>query len=259
MPFWTDSHAHLYDLDDAALNEILEHAQTNGVHRILNAATSLSSSNTVVSQCTAHVSLFGAAGISPFDVNDAPPGWEEQLFALLTDPRVIAVGETGMDATNPSYPAMDLQSSFFAKHLALAKRLRKPVVVHSRGCERRALDMCIDAGVSHAVFHCYTGDAATLKVIVDQGYLVSFSGIVTFANSRLAPVVADAPLDSLLIETDSPYLAPVPHRGKPNRPAWVGLVGEKIAAIRGIAPDELAAALESNFLRVFDTLPAGRA
>ncbi len=252
---WTDSHAHLYRCDDAALKATVDHARANGVHRILNAATSLSSSNTVISQCAGHPGLFAAVGISPFDVNDAPPLWEEQLAALFADPRVIAVGETGIDATNPAYPSFELQSSFFEKHLALAKRLDKPVIVHSRGCEHRALDMCAAAGVKRAVFHCYTGDATTLKALADAGYFVSFSGIVTFAKSSLASVVACAPLASILIETDTPYLAPVPHRGKPNQPAWVALVGKKIAEIRKMDEEEFAAATERNFNRAFGTSP----
>jgi TatD DNase family protein len=251
MSEWTDSHAHLYSCDNAALKEIVDRAHANGVHRILNAATSLSSSATVVSQCAGCAGLFAAAGISPFEVNDVPPEWEQRLLTLLADPRVIAVGETGIDATNPSYPAIDLQLSFFEKHLVLAKRLDKPVIVHSRGCERRALDMCIAAGVKRAVFHCYTGDAATLKAIVEAGYFVSFSGIVTFAKSPLVSLAACAPLDSILIETDTPYLAPVPHRGKPNQPAWVALVGKKIAEIRKMDEEEFAAAVERNFDRAF--------
>ncbi|HMD68396.1 MAG TPA: TatD family hydrolase [Chitinivibrionales bacterium] len=248
---WTDSHAHLYRCDNAALKATVDRARANGVHRILNAATSLSSSRTVVGQCAAYPCLLGAAGISPFDVNDTPPGWEDQLLALFADPRVIAVGETGIDATNPAYPSFELQSSFFEKHLALANRLGRPVIVHSRGCEKCALAMCVSAGVKQAVFHCYTGDAGTLKGIVDAGYFVSFSGIVTFAKSSLASVAACAPLDSILIETDTPYLAPVPHRGKPNQPAWVALVGKKIAEIRKMDEEEFAAAVERNFERAF--------
>jgi TatD DNase family protein len=248
---WTDSHAHLYSCDNTALAGILDRARAAGVHRILNVATSLGSSNTVVSQCGSFPGLSATVGISPFDVQNVPPSWEEELAALLGDPRVIAVGETGMDATNPAYPPIGLQSSFFEKHLALGKRFNKPVIVHSRGCERRTLDMCVAAGVKRAVFHCYTGDAATLKAIIDAGYFVSFSGIVTFSKSPLDSLVAVAPSDSILIETDSPYLAPVPHRGKPNQPAWVVIVGERIAKIRGIDPDVLAEALEKNFLRMF--------
>jgi TatD DNase family protein len=248
---WTDSHAHLYGCDEAGLDAVLSGAQANSVHRILNTATSLPTSATVVSQCAGHAALPGAVGISPFDVKNNPGSWEAQLAELAVQPRIVAIGETGIDATNPTYPDLDLQVEFFEKHLGLAITRDLPVIVHSRGCERRALDICLASGVRRAVFHCYTGDAATMKAIVDAGYYVSFSGIVTFTNSPLVSLAAAAPIDSMLIETDSPYLAPVPHRGKQNQPAWVALTGKKIAEIRGMDEEELAKALERNFDRLF--------
>ncbi len=252
MSHWTDSHAHLDSCDDAALSSVVAGAQANGVHRILNVATSLSSSKTVAGQCAATPCLLGAAGISPFDVSDVPPFWEDELSAILADPRVIAVGETGVDATNPSYPVLGLQIEFFKKHLALAARLDKPVIVHSRGCEQQTLDLCVSSHVRRAVFHCYTGDETTMKAIADAGYFVSFSGIVTFAKSPLVSLATRAQLDSLLIETDTPYLAPVPHRGKPNQPAWVVLVGRRIAELRKMDEEEFADAVERNFDRAFE-------
>jgi TatD DNase family protein len=251
MPVWTDSHAHLYDCDAAGLDALLSLAQTHGVYRVLNAATSLSSSHTVVSQCASHAALLGAVGISPFDVKNNPSSWETQLAGLAVKPGIVAIGETGIDATNTSYPDLDLQISFFEKHLALGVRLGLPVIVHSRGCEHRALDICLASGIRRAVFHCFTGDAETMIKIVDAGYIVSFSGIVTFANSPLVSLAAAAPLESILIETDSPYLAPVPHRGKTNQPAWVSLVGKKIAEIRKISEEDFAGAVERNFDRLF--------
>jgi TatD DNase family protein len=250
-PLWTDSHAHLYGCDEAGLDAVLSGAEAHGVHRILNAATSLQSSTTVVSQCAGHTALLGAVGISPFDVKNNPGSWEAQLAELAAKPRIVAIGETGIDATNPSYPDLGLQTGFFEKHLGLALTHDLPVIVHSRGCERKALDICIASGVRRAVFHCFTGDAATMKAIVDAGYYVSFSGIVTFAKSPLVSLAAAAPLDSILIETDSPYLAPVPHRGKQNQPAWVALVGKKVAEIRRMSDEDFAEAVERNFNGLF--------
>jgi TatD DNase family protein len=251
MPVWTDSHAHLYGCDTAGLDALLSGAQASGVHRVLNAATSLPSSATVVSQCAGHAELLGAVGISPFDVKNNPGSWEVQLAELAAKPRIVAIGETGIDATNPSYPDLGLQIRFFEKHQGLALAHDLPLIVHSRGCERKALDICLASGIRRAVFHCYTGDAATMKAIAEAGYYVSFSGIVTFANSPLVSLAAAAPLDSMLIETDSPYLAPVPHRGKQNQPAWVALIGEKIAEIRKMSGEDFAEAVERNFDRLF--------
>ena len=149
-------------------------------------------------------------------------------------------------------PVLGLQIEFFKKHLALAARLDKPVIVHSRGCEQQTLDLCVSSHVRRAVFHCYTGDETTMKAIADAGYFVSFSGIVTFAKSPLVSLATRAQLDSLLIETDTPYLAPVPHRGKPNQPAWVVLVGRRIAELRKMDEEEFADAVERNFDRAFE-------
>ena len=248
---WTDSHAHCDVYNDSDLGAALLRAKEAGVIRILNAATSLTSCRTVVRQCARFDCLVGAVGISPQDVSAASDSWEEELCALAKTSRIVAIGETGIDATKPSYPSFDMQVSFFERHCVLAQRLGLPVIVHSRGCERRALDICASIGVARAVFHCYTGALDTMEKIVDAGYFVSFSGIVTFNRSPLATLAAAVPLESMLIETDTPYLAPVPHRGGPNQPAWVVHVGEKIAEIRGQEPGILARAMEENFNRAF--------
>lgn len=254
MLFWTDSHAHLYGCDAAALDLLLSAAVKNGVRRVLNAATSLATCHTVAAQCAGRQGLICSVGISPFDVKNNPGSWEGQLLELAAKPGVVAIGETGIDATNPSYPDLSLQVPFFEKHLALAASLGLPVIVHSRGSEQQALDICLSSGIKRAVFHCYTGDADTMIKIIDAGYFISFSGIVTFANSPLVSLARSAPLDSILIETDSPYLAPVPHRGKTNQPAWVSLVGRKIAETKKMDEDELAAVLEKNFDRAFKVI-----
>ncbi|HUI91323.1 MAG TPA: TatD family hydrolase [Chitinivibrionales bacterium] len=251
MPVWTDSHAHLYDCDTAALDALIASAKKNGVHRVLNAATSLAASRTVVSQCAGRPALLCGVGISPFDVKNNPNTWETQLADLAARPGVVAIGETGIDATNPSYPDLSLQIAFFEKHLSLAIRLGLPAIIHSRGCEQKALDICVSSGVTRAVFHCYTGDEDTMKKIIGAGYYISFSGIVTFTNSPLGSLVKTASLDFMLIETDSPYLAPVPYRGKTNQPAWVALVGKKVAEMRGMDEEELSGTLERNFGRLF--------
>jgi TatD DNase family protein len=248
---WTDSHAHLYSCDNAGLCALISAARDRGVHRILNAAVSLSTSQTIVRQCAQHPGLVGAAGISPFDIGNAPDSWEETLAGYLDAPGIIAVGETGIDATNPSYPDFNMQISFFEKHLKLAFDRDLPVIVHSRGCERKALDICINAGITRAVFHCYTGPLEVMKKIIDAGFLVSFSGIITFPKTSLVSIAAAAPTDVILVETDTPYLAPVPYRGKTNQPAWVVEVGKTMARIKKMSAEDFASAVEKNFDRLF--------
>jgi TatD DNase family protein len=248
---WIDSHAHLGDVDDLRLDTLVAAARENQVGRILNVATSLSSSISVLRQCGRHSCLSASLGISPFDVLPAPHDWLSRLETLAQSPLVAAIGETGIDATNPRYPPRALQRDFFEKHLGLAASLGLPAVVHSRGCEREALDICVSSGVRRAVFHCYTGPRETLARIIDAGYAVSFSGIITFKNTPLSPLVLDTPILQLLIETDSPYLAPVPHRGLQNQPAWVALVGKAVAAIKKIDEEECRTGIAATYSRVF--------
>jgi TatD DNase family protein len=138
----------------------------------------------------------------------------------------------------------------FERQLELAKALRLPVVVHSRGAEKLVAEICRASGVGGVLFHCFTGSREALKFVLDCGYDVSFSGIITFSNAVRA-LAKEVPFDRLFIETDSPYLAPVPHRGKTNRPAWAALVGEAAAEIRGVPSERLQRETGRNFRRLF--------
>jgi TatD DNase family protein len=249
---WIDTHAHLYDLDEQSLAVSINSCDSAGVSLVVNTGTSLVSSREVLKQCSKHKSLFAAVGISPFDVASLPDSWEKELEELIGDTRVIAVGETGIDSTNPSYPDIRLQVPVFKTHCALARSCDLPIVIHSRGSELKAVDICIDRGVVKALFHCYTGDIIALKKILDAGYYISFSGIITFNNTSLRSLVEYTPIDRILIETDSPYLAPVPFRGKKNQPVWVANVGRKVAEIKKMEEEETARVLMDNFKRLFN-------
>ena len=248
---WIDSHAHLFDLDGNELRELLEEARRESVSTIISTATDLQNSETVTSQCETYSQILGAAGISPFDVKNQASGWQDELRMLLDNPRMIAVGEIGIDNTNPSYPALEEQMPFFREQLAIAREVNKPAVIHSRGAEERAAEICLEMGVKKALFHCFTGNSRSLQKIIESGYSVSFSGIVTFKNSPLADIIKLVPDNRLFIETDAPYLAPVPFRGQKNRPAMVRYTGEKVAAIKGISSEDLQLKLEENFRRLF--------
>jgi TatD DNase family protein len=248
---WTDAHAHLSDLDPPQLSAIVTEAHDAGFNCIINTATSLSDSTIVCQQCTPHPLLSCTVGISPFDVADAHGTWYQQLRDLCNLPQVVGIGETGIDASNPTYPPVDLQQTVFEKHLELAMETDLPIVIHSRGSEQRVLDICLAHKAPTVVFHCYTGDSATMERIVDAGYMISFSGIITFTNTTLIPLVRQTPLSNILIETDSPYLAPVPFRGKPNRPALAALVGCSIAKIKQLDEAECAQAILKNFRATF--------
>jgi TatD DNase family protein len=248
---WTDAHAHLYDCDGPGLAAIVAHAREAGVDRILNTGTSIDTSRKVLRQSSEHAGLSAAVGVSPLDAETLPDAWQTSLESMLSDPVVVAMGETGIDSTNPTYPDIASQIGLFEEQLGIAIKHTLPVIIHSRGAEIKACEMCCAIGVKKAMFHCFTGDITALRKILDSGYFVSFSGIITFKSSPLVECVRHAPLSQMLIETDSPYLAPVPHRGKTNEPAWVGLVGNKVAEIKKINAADVAEALRENFITLF--------
>ncbi|NLG17451.1 MAG: TatD family hydrolase [Fibrobacter sp.] len=248
---WIDSHAHLFDLAENELPELIAEARRESVSTIISTATDLKNSETVISQCVSYDEILGAAGISPFDVQNQNSTWQDELRKLLNNPRMIAVGEIGIDNTNPTYPALEEQIPFFREQLIIAREIDKPAVIHSRGAEEMAVEICLELGVKKALFHCFTGDSRSLQKIIESGYSISFSGIVTFKNSPLDDIVKLVPDNRLFIETDAPYLAPVPFRGQNNRPAMVRYTGDKIAAIKGISSDDLQVILEDNFRRLF--------
>lgn len=247
---WIDSHAHLDRISEPDLAALIDEAHAAGVSRILSTATDLVSAGKVIQQCAAFSSLCGAAGISPFDVVSLEEGWEQSLRTILSKQSMVGVGEIGLDTSNPRYPPLDLQMPVFEKQLDIARVLDLPVIVHSRGAEKKVAEICAARGITKAMFHCFTGPVDALHCILDCGYSISFSGIVTF-SAALRELVTHVPLDRLFIETDSPYLAPAPHRGAANRPAWVAITGECVAATKKIPPEQLQESLAENYRRLF--------
>jgi len=244
----TDVHAHLFDFTDDELRAVIDEAESAGVGMALNTGLTLETSRMVIGQCELFPqNLKAAVGISPFDFVDAEDGWDDELRDLLTDAAVAAVGEIGLDSTNPQYPPLDRQIPFFIRQLEMAVDANLPVVVHSRGIEKRTAEICRKTGVNRAIFHCFTGDREAADYIVECGYYVSISGIITYKNSHLRELIRHIPIDNLLLETDSPYLSPVPHRGKTNKPSYLALTARETAKLLGIDYATLAAALEKNF------------
>jgi TatD DNase family protein len=248
---WIDLHAHLAELSDEALAQQLQRARSAGLSLIVNTATALPSARQVIRQCQSQPMLRAAAGITPFDVGELPADWDGQLGEILQAPSIVAVGEIGLDDSNPQYPPLSAQQPVFERQCVMARELDLPAIIHSRGAEELVIDQCTSLGLSKVVFHCFTGSPEALRRLIEAGYYVSFSGIITFKNSAVAELVKATPLERLFIETDSPYLAPVPHRGKPNEPARVALVGEKVAALKGIEPAVAAARVRQNFADLF--------
>lgn len=250
---WIDSHCHLFDATDEEIVQYINECHALDVHQILNIGTDLLTSEKVIQQAEQFSSndlvVSAAAGISAADVekycNDL--SWEESLRSLLKSDSVVALGEIGIDGINDYYAPFEMQLDFFRKQLAIAKDMSLPVIVHSRGVEAQALSEVQLSGVENAIFHCFTGSESVAKEISNAGYYVSFSGIVTFKRSDFDQVIKAVDPAKLLIETDSPYLAPVPKRGKKNQPAWVSYVGGYVADVLRVTPKLLAQRVSGNF------------
>lgn len=248
---WIDSHAHLFEYDTDSLRNVVQDACNSSVGIIVSTATDIQTGIAVVEQCKSSDHIYGAVGISPFDVTSQATDWHSSLQHLLKEPRIIALGEIGLDSTNPRYPPLEKQLPFFEMQLELAEKLNIPVVVHSRGSEKRVVEICRGIGVKRVLFHCFTGSFNDMTAIIDAGFYISFSGIITFKNAQVREVVPSVPLERILIETDSPYLSPVPFRGERNRPALLEYTARELARLLTIKVEDLQIQLEKNFYSLF--------
>jgi TatD DNase family protein len=251
-----DTHAHLDDErfhDD--LPAVLQRAAAAGVVRVVTIATTAASSRCCVDLAAAHPILAATVGIQPNHVAEAAPGDWDEVMRLVTRPKVVAVGETGLDR-HWDYTPFPQQEDYFARHLELARRHSLAVVIHCREAEADVVRMLREDFERHGpvrgVMHSFTGDAATAAACLGMGLYVSFAGMVTYKNAQaLREVAKGVPLDRLLVETDSPYLAPVPLRGKRNEPANVAHTAALLAADRGLEPAAFAGQTTRNARLLF--------
>ncbi|MEW6678200.1 MAG: TatD family hydrolase [Pseudomonadota bacterium] len=249
-----DSHCHI-DFPDFAegVAPLLEHMREAAVSHALCISVNLENFPRVLAVAEAHENVFASVGVHP-DHDDGREPDVAELVALAAHPRVVAIGETGLDYYRMAREDVDWQRLRFRTHIRAARQAGKPLVIHTRNAAVDTLAIMAEEGAGEAggVMHCFTESQAVADAALEQGFYISFSGIVTFKNARdLKEVARQVPLDRLLIETDAPYLAPVPHRGKRNEPAYVRHVAEEIATLRGIALEEVAAASTANFFRLF--------
>jgi len=251
-----DTHAHLDDKRFANdLPAVLERAAAAGVSRIVAVGTTAASSNATVKLAASHPAVYATVGIQPNHVAEASTTAWDEVVALVSQAKVVAIGETGLDR-HWNFTPFDQQEDYFARHLQLARRHRLPVVIHCREAEADVLRMLRDelerAGPIRGVMHSFTGDQATAEACLAMGLHMSFAGMVTFKNAQsLRDVAARIPLDRLLVETDSPYLAPVPVRGRRNEPAFVAHTAACLASARGLEPVFLARQTTRNAHTVF--------
>lgn len=251
-----DSHCHLDRLDLAShggsLDAALAAARARGVGHFLCIGVSADNAAAVKSLAERYADVDCSVGVHPLDIEPGSAPALDWLLGELDHPRVVAIGETGLDY-HYQPEAAALQQQAFRLHLEAARISGKPVIVHTREARADTLHLLREAALPQAgVLHCFTEDWEMARAALDLGFYISLSGIVTFRNAAaLREVARQVPVDRLLVETDSPYLAPVPHRGKANLPEYVREVAEFLAELRGIAYESLAEKTTDNFRRLF--------
>jgi len=251
-----DSHCHLDLLDlsrhGGSIDNVMAAARERQVEQMLCVCVDLNRFDSMVSVAEAQDNVWFSAGIHPLYVEECPFD-RERLAGLAADKRVVALGETGLDY-HYSRETLEQQQASFAGHLQLAGEMDLPVIVHTRDAREDTLRLIREHGNadSAGVLHCFTESLEMAEAALDLGYMISFSGIVSFRNAaELRDVVKAIPLERMLIETDSPYLAPVPYRGKQNQPAYVADVAACIAELKGVAVEQVAEQTRANFHQLF--------
>ncbi|MDR6215242.1 TatD family hydrolase [Paracidovorax wautersii] len=262
---FTDSHCHLNDPSLLPrLSEIRDAMAAAQVDRALCICTTMEEFGAVQGLATAHDNFWATVGVHPDNEGVTEPSVQDLLDGAAL-PRVVAIGETGLDyygmedrKGGRSIADLEWQRERFRTHIRAARTARKPLVIHTRSASDDTLAILREEGEDGAgnraggVFHCFTETAEVARAALDLGYYISFSGILTFKNAQdLRDVAAFVPLDRMLIETDSPYLAPVPYRGKTNTPAYVPFVAQQIATVRGLSVEAIASATSRNFDDLF--------
>ena len=249
-----DSHCHLDLLDlsaqEGGLESLLAATRERGIGHLLCVCISMENRAAVLELARRHPDISASVGVHPNHTEGEEPS-VDALVAHAADPAVVAIGETGLDYFR-SEGDLAWQHARFRRHIQASKASGKPLIVHTRDAGDDTLRILEEEGAEAGVMHCFVEDWATARRALDLGFYISFSGIVTFRSAAdLREVARRVPKERLLVETDSPYLAPVPHRGKPNQPAFVTHVAEQVAALQGLDYEALAELTSRNFFTLF--------
>jgi TatD DNase family protein len=250
-----DSHCHLDfpDFDDD-LDSVIANAAEAGVGHMLTICTHVSKFEPVLAIAEKYDNIFCTVGVHPHNAETEPEVTSEQLIDLARHPKVVGFGETGLDFFYDHSPR-DVQERFFRAHITAARETGLPVIVHTRDADDDMARILRDEhgkGAFPGLIHCFSSGPKLAEIVLDIGFSISFSGIVTFNKADEVRAVAEtAPLDRILVETDSPYLAPVPKRGKRNEPAYTAYTAARVAEVRGMDSEAFGAATTDNFFRLF--------
>lgn len=247
-----DTHAHIEMKDfDSDREEVIQRAREAGVGYLISVGATLAGSRKAVELAERYENVYASVGIHPHDIKDMDETTIPTLRELAKSSKVVAVGEIGLDYFKEWSPK-ELQISRFRELLALAKELNKPVIIHDRDAHEDTLRILKEEGLKNGVVHCFSGDYRFAKEILKLGFYISFTGVITFPKAEDArEVVKHVPIERMLIETDCPYLAPVPHRGKRNEPSYVAEVAKTIAAVKGLSFEDVARITTLNVKDLF--------
>ena len=254
-----DSHCHL-DFPDFAddLTGVVARAQEAGVHRMVTICTRLEKFDAVAALAAAHDPIYMAAGVHPHESGDHGLQNPEDLLALCTRPKMVGIGETGLDFFYEKSPRAEQETSF-RNHIAVCRETQMPLIVHTRDAEDDTIRIMQDearAGAYPGVIHCFTGTPYLRDAALELGFYISASGIATFKKSEdLRETLSGVSINRILVETDAPYLAPMPHRGKTNEPAYVAHTARHMAEVFGMEFEDFAAQTTENFFRLFNKVP----
>jgi TatD DNase family protein len=250
-----DSHCHIDRVDleafGGSVESMLSHATELSVNQFLCVCIDLEHFDQVHNLALQHSNIYASVGVHPTEVISKEPS-VDKLLELSSSDRVIAIGETGLDYFRVKKDEADWQRDRFRRHIRASNESEKPLIIHMRDSKEDIIDILQNENAQSGVMHCFTEDWETAKAALDLGFYISLSGILTFKSAiDLREIAKKVPADRLLVETDSPYLTPVPYRGKPNSPAYTYYVAEKLAEVRNTSIDEIAEATTTNFKNLF--------
>lgn len=250
-PSLIDTHSHIDMKDFEDLDKIISNAHAFGVKKIIIPSVDRKSFERVIEISNKYENVYCALGVHPSEAKNAKEEDFEKIVELSANKKVVGIGECGLDYYwDKSF--VDEQKRVFLKQIEIAKALKKPLIVHDREAHKGTFDLLKDISEVPVIMHCFSGSLEFAKECIKKGFYIALGGVVTFKNAKKVHEIAkNIPLESLLLETDAPYLTPEPYRGKRNEPAYVKFVAEKIAELRGISFDEVAEATTQNANEIF--------
>ena len=250
-----DSHCHLdYPEFAEEFSGVLDRAAQAGIGMMLTISTSLATFPRVLAVAEQHDNIYCSVGVHPHEAEKEPDVTSSQLVALAGHDQVVAIGETGLDYFYEHSPR-EVQQALFRAHISAARETGLPLIVHARDADENIAEILLEEyrkGPFPGLIHCFSSSGKLAETALEIGFYISFSGILTFKNAEAVREVAEiVPLDRLLVETDAPYLAPMPHRGKQNEPAFTANTAQRLAQVKGLADEEIAAITSDNFFALF--------